>query len=105
MTKIPLRLLRIGQMFCIKLGSTSVVVCRTQSGVYAVENQCTHMDSPLYGGSIEGDAIRCPLHGLKFDLRTGEPFSLGRLDHLRTYSVRVEDDNVFVGEPHDSGEQ
>jgi nitrite reductase/ring-hydroxylating ferredoxin subunit len=102
MTKIPLRLLRVGQMFPVKVGSENVLVCRTESGVYAVENRCTHMESPLYGGAIEGDAIRCPLHGLKYDLRTGEPFTMGRLDHLRTYAVTIEDDNVFVAE--DSGD-
>jgi 3-phenylpropionate/trans-cinnamate dioxygenase ferredoxin component len=101
--RIPLRLLRVGQMHCVKLGSASVLVCRTAGGIYAVENQCTHMESPLYGGSIEGEAIRCPLHGLKFDLRTGEPFTLGRLDHLRTYAVSVEDDHVVVSEPARGG--
>jgi len=96
--RIPLRLLRVGQQRCVKVGSTSVLVCRTQSGIYAVENRCTHYESPLYGGSIEGDAIRCPLHGLKFDLRSGEPFTMGRLDHLKTYEVRIADDNIFIGE-------
>ena len=98
MTKIPLRLLRVGQMFPVKLESESVLVCRTESGIYAVRNQCTHMESPLSGGSIEGDAIRCPLHGLKYDLKTGEPFTMGRLPHLKTYAVTIEDDNVFIAE-------
>jgi len=96
--RIPLSLLEVGQQRCVKLDSVSVLVCRTESGIYAVENQCTHYDSPLYGGSIEGDAIRCPFHGLKFDLKTGEPFTMGRLDPLRTFAVTVEGDHVTIGE-------
>ena len=96
--KIPLSLLQVGQQRCVKLGLNSVLVCRTESGVYAVENQCSHMDSALYGGAIEGDAIRCPFHGLKFDLRTGEVFTMGRLDNLRTFAVSVDGDHVTIGE-------
>lgn len=96
--RIPLSLLKPGQPRCVNLGSVTVLVCQTQSGIYAVENQCTHMDSPLYGGTIEGEAIRCPLHGLKFDLRTGEPFTMGRLEPLKTYAVSVEEDSVTIVE-------
>ncbi len=38
------------------------------------------------------------MHGLKFDLKTGEPFTMGRLDNLKTYDVRVEDGHVLIGE-------
>lgn len=99
--KLPLRLLRVGQIQCLKAGKTSVAVCRTESGVYAVENRCTHVDSSFYGGTIEGDAIRCPMHGLKFDLRTGEHVGLGKLDNLRTFDVTIEDDAVIVAVPED----
>jgi 3-phenylpropionate/trans-cinnamate dioxygenase ferredoxin subunit len=101
--KIPLRLLQVGQQQCVKLGSVSVLVCRTESGIYAVENRCTHMDSSLRGGSIEGDAIRCPLHGIKFDLRTGEPLSMGQLPRIRTYEVTVGEDHVTIGEDAATG--
>jgi 3-phenylpropionate/trans-cinnamate dioxygenase ferredoxin component len=101
--RIPLSLLSLGQPRCVNLGSTSVLVCRTESGIYAVENLCTHMDSPLYGGTIEGEAIRCPLHGLKFDLRTGEPFTMGLPDPLKTYAVRVDGDSVTIGDVKSSG--
>lgn len=96
--RVPLSLLKVGQPICVNLGSVSVLVCRTDSGIYAVENQCTHMDAPLYGGTIEGEAIRCPLHGMKFDLKTGEPFSFGPLEPLKTYAVSVEEDSVTIVE-------
>lgn len=101
--KIPLSLLRVGQQRCVKLGSVSVLVCRTESGIYAVENRCTHVNSALYGGSLEGDAIRCPFHGIKFDLRTGEPFTMGRMDSLRTFAVSIGDNHVTISEDAAAG--
>jgi len=96
--KFPLRLLPVGGMHCVRIEGVSVLLCRTEGGVYAVENRCTHVDAALYGGTIEGEAIRCPMHGLKFDLRTGEPFTMGRMDNLTTYDVRIEDDNILIGQ-------
>jgi nitrite reductase/ring-hydroxylating ferredoxin subunit len=99
--KLPLRLLRVGQIQCVKVGTTSVAVCRTESGVYAVENRCTHVDSSFYGGTIEGDTIRCPMHGLKFDLSSGEHLGLGKLDNLRTFEVTIENGDIIIAGPED----
>ena len=94
--RIPLSLLKVGQQRCVWVGETSVLVCRTTSGIYAVENRCTHYDSPLQGGAIEGDAIRCPFHGIKYDLRTGKPFTMAPLDDLKTFEVSIEEDSVRI---------
>ncbi len=34
--------------------------------------QCTHQGGPLADGTLEGYEVECPLHGAKFDIRTGE---------------------------------
>lgn len=99
--RLPLRLLKVGKIECVKVGRTSIAVCRTQSGIYAVENRCAHVDSSFRGGTIEGDAIRCPMHGLKFDLRTGEHLGLGKLDNLRTFDVTIENGDIIITEPED----
>lgn len=36
-------------------------------------NRCPHMDSPLHRGSVNDGALRCPAHGLAFDLDSGQP--------------------------------
>lgn len=46
-----------------------VVLYRTETGeAVALQDRCVHRGMPLsVGGKIEGDAIRCPYHGLLFD--------------------------------------
>jgi len=38
---------------------------------FVVENRCPHMDAPLTYASVTAGRIRCPLHGIEFDLKTG----------------------------------
>ena len=40
---------------------------RTDGGVAALRNQCAHRYAPLHLGRREGDAVRCPYHGLQYD--------------------------------------
>jgi 3-phenylpropionate/trans-cinnamate dioxygenase ferredoxin subunit len=90
--RIPIATLRVGQQRCVNLGAQSVVVCRTESGVHAFENRCPHAEFPLSGGQIVQDAIRCPTHGAKFDVRTGQPLTNPRLAPLRRFRVEVDGD-------------
>lgn len=34
-------------------------------------NRCPHMDAPLHRASVEQGVLRCPAHGLSFDLASG----------------------------------
>lgn len=73
-----------------------ILVCHAAGGFYAVQNRCSHAESPLDQGRIRRNLISCPLHGMLFDLTTGEP--KGRLTRvpLKTYPVRVVDGVVEV---------
>ncbi len=53
------------------LGPHGVLVCRVAGTLYAVENNCSHRDSPLSDGRLRGSLLTCPLHGAQFDVRTG----------------------------------
>lgn len=45
-----------------------VLLYRTEAGKpVALEDRCCHRNLPLSLGRIEGDAVRCGYHGLKFD--------------------------------------
>ena len=96
--KLPLASLRVGQQRCVNLGTTVVLVCRTEGGVFAVENRCSHYESALFGGALSGETIRCPVHGAKFDLRTGESLTNKGLHPVRTFAVTIEDDVITIGD-------
>lgn len=75
---------------------TSVLVCKTPAGFFALENRCSHQDSPLHEGRVRGTFIFCPLHGVRFDLRTGAPSGTLTTTPVRTYPVTVENETIEI---------
>jgi 3-phenylpropionate/trans-cinnamate dioxygenase ferredoxin subunit len=53
------------------LGDAGIVVCRVAGTLYAVEDNCSHADTPLSEGRLRGAMLVCPLHGASFDVRDG----------------------------------
>jgi 3-phenylpropionate/trans-cinnamate dioxygenase ferredoxin subunit len=68
----------------------------------AVEDNCTHEDASLSTGVLTGDLVRCPLHGSRFNVCTGEVLEEPAELNLRTYPVRIEGDRVLVDLAADS---
>jgi len=57
---------------------------------------CTHEDSSLSDGYIDGDTVECGFHFARFSLRTGAVLCPPALLPLKTFPVKVEDGKVFV---------
>lgn len=53
------------------IGRYGVVVCRVDGTLHAVEDNCSHADTPLSEGVLRGAMLVCPLHGAQFDVRDG----------------------------------
>ncbi len=73
-----------------------IVVFKIGQDFYAIVDQCTHMDARLSEGALEGHVIVCPLHGAKFDVRTGAVLSLPAASPVDTVPVKVEGNDVYV---------
>ena len=73
----------------VMVGGVAVAIVRTDDGVFAINDRCSHADVSLSDGEIDGCAIECWLHGSAFDLRTGVPLSLPAIVPVATYPVRV----------------
>jgi glycine betaine catabolism B len=80
----------------IDLAAEKVCIANIEGNYYAIGNVCTHMGGPLADGKLEGYEIQCPLHGSKFDVRTGEPTRPPARRAVPTYEVKVEDNNILV---------
>jgi 3-phenylpropionate/trans-cinnamate dioxygenase ferredoxin subunit len=64
--------LRDGQLRAFPdIGEYGIVVCRVAGSLYAVEDNCSHADTPLSQGRLRGAMLVCPLHGAQFDVRDG----------------------------------
>lgn len=73
----------------------SVVLFNLAGTIHAVDNACPHNGAALAGGQLEGSMLRCPAHGLRFDLRTGcMPGANGLC--LTTFPVEVVEGQLVV---------
>ncbi len=80
----------------IELAGKKVLVCNADGSFYAVENRCSHQEAELEGGRIRRCFISCPVHGVRFNLKNGEP--MGQLTRVAipTYETRVVDGMIEV---------
>lgn len=49
----------------------SIVVFNIDGTLRAIDNSCPHNGASLANGRLDGHMLRCPAHGLGFDLSTG----------------------------------
>jgi len=78
----------------VHVNGTEIALCRVGERIYAIHNRCPHRSGPLVRGILEaGPAIRCPMHGWRYDLTTGES---DRPARAAVYRVRVEGDEISV---------
>ncbi|MEM7359329.1 MAG: Rieske 2Fe-2S domain-containing protein [Pseudomonadota bacterium] len=87
-------------VYCAKVGDVGLAICVAKGDVYAVENLCTHAASTFDDGRVRGLFLVCPLHGVMFDLRNGEPKGSMAKQPLRTFATRInEQDMVEIALP------
>jgi nitrite reductase/ring-hydroxylating ferredoxin subunit len=89
-----------GERKLIQVNGVSVAVFHQEGRFYALNNACPHRQGPLIRGALEnwGEgavcAIRCPMHGWKFDLATGD--SHGRPGNATVYSLMQKGDELYI---------
>ena len=79
----------------VRVDGHSLLLFHVDGAVHAVADSCPHAGAWLGGGKLDGCWLRCPAHGMTFDVRTGRMRGNAGLA-LRAYPVRVEGDAVWV---------
>ncbi len=92
----PLAELATGRMRAVATAGGEVLVCRTQDGLHALDNTCTHACARLDEGRLKGTRLSCPLHAAVFDVGSGAVLAGPASAALRTFPVRVVDGVVEV---------
>ncbi|MFD2762048.1 Rieske (2Fe-2S) protein [Lentibacillus juripiscarius] len=103
-----------GKMRSASLGKVPIVICRTKDGeFYAYANRCLHQGAPLSEGALcgdtkrtdvhgnyeyirDGEILRCPWHGLEYDIKNDGCMLAEPQKKLRRFNVTIEDDHVVV---------
>ena len=88
--------LAVGESQAFDLGDRVIALYNVEGQFFATSDRCTHEEASLAEGFLEDHLIECPLHGSQFDLRTGEVLSLPAVIPVKTYSVKVDGEQVLV---------
>ncbi|MEM5344012.1 Rieske (2Fe-2S) protein [Paraburkholderia azotifigens] len=84
-----------GQRKIVFVDGRCIVLFNLGGELRAIDDACPHNGASLFAGRLEGSVLRCPAHGLAFDLLTGcSPAS--RALCLTTFPVRQIDDGIVV---------
>ena len=85
-----------GEMASFVVGSTHVAIANVDGEFLAFSDICTHRQCTMTDGEVEGDAVECPCHGSKFDVRTGAVLNPPATEPIAVYPVRIDGDSIEV---------
>lgn len=80
----------------VRAGDLDVALYNIGGEIYATHNICTHAHALLSDGWLEGDIIECPLHGGRFEVKTGKGLGPPIPCDVKTLPVRIEGNAVQV---------
>lgn len=79
----------------MQIAGWHVLVARTEDGLFAVNDRCTHQASPLSTGRVRRGTVMCPLHGARFELDGGRCVGAAYAG-LRCFGLRLTGGTIEV---------
>lgn len=86
-----------GQMKSVMLGREELLLANVDGNFYVIGGRCTHMAGTLSSGDLDGEQVRCPLHGAKFSVVTGEVIDPPARNGVQAHEVRISGNDILVG--------
>ena len=85
-----------GRMKRIDIGGRRILLANVGGRYCAADDTCTHEEASLSTGVLQGELVKCPLHGSRFNVCSGKALEEPAEEDLRTYPVRLEGGRVLV---------
>jgi len=85
-----------GQGKIVEVQGKEIALFNVGGEYFAIDNMCTHEEASLADGEISGFEVTCPLHGAKFDVRSGQVLGPPAYDDVTSYPVRVSGADVEI---------
>jgi NAD(P)H-dependent nitrite reductase small subunit len=80
----------------VTVGKLDIAIYNLDGELYATDNICPHAYGYLNHGYIEDEQIECPLHGWRFEIKTGKGIGGDDGCDLKTFPVRVVGEDIQV---------
>jgi nitrite reductase/ring-hydroxylating ferredoxin subunit len=71
-----------------------IALFRLHGEFYAIDNMCPHRGGSLGHGALEGEEVVCPIHGWRFNIKTGRQ---AMTSGVESHPVRVDGNEIMVG--------
>ena len=94
-TVCPVSELAVGAAIRVE-SDPPIAVFNVDGELRAIDDTCTHEYAWLSDGWVSDCMVECPLHGSRFDLRTGEPDTFPATEPVRVHRVVVNDGLIEV---------
>lgn len=89
--KLPqVEALKTDQMLLLRLNDLRIVIGKTESGLVAFEDRCSHRGASLADGVLICGTIQCPWHGSQFDTASGYVKAGPARESIKIYTIREE---------------
>lgn len=88
--------LKTSKLMHVQPQGLNIALAYVDGKVFAIDDMCTHEDAALSRGSLHGECVKCPLHGSRFDLNTGEALDDPAEEPVKTYAVELNGDDILV---------
>jgi 3-phenylpropionate/trans-cinnamate dioxygenase ferredoxin component len=85
-----------GTVKTFQAAGKDLAIANVDGNFFAIDNVCTHDGGPLGEGQVFGQAVECPRHGARFDVKSGRAIALPAVVPVKTYPVQIEGDDIKV---------
>ena len=85
----------VGGRSLIRFEEKSLVLFNQDGSLYVIDESCPHNGASLFTGKLEGRLLRCPAHGLRFDLASGCVPGVSGFG-VATYALELRQGRCFI---------
>ncbi len=85
-----------GEILTAQVNGVDVLVSHIEGEYHAIQDKCSHARQRLSEGRLRGSQIICPLHGARFDVRTGACLAAPATRDVKVFPVTLEAGKVWV---------
>ncbi|WP_179044915.1 Rieske (2Fe-2S) protein [Sphingobium lactosutens] len=96
MARIPLSEAPESGTRVVTVEGRNILLCRSASGLHAMDETCPHQKLSLDGGRVRGNFIMCPHHGARFSLEDGKSLSPLTPNSLTLFPTRIVGDELEI---------
>lgn len=85
-----------GKSACVVFGGEKVALFNVNGTIHAIADTCSHRGGPLSQGQVAGTTVTCPLHGARFDLKSGAALGPPAMQGVKHYQVNMKGSDIML---------